>query len=140
MSLSLLPNKTQYNDKDDPTEWYAVARTQMSPYYERNQVALFCCRETIKLRTLSWIMEDNKWVELLPEMMDRSDALTSVIHANAFNYFAKVGGAKVAPKQALTHYSYALSQLQRDLYDPVRQKSDETLFVTILLGVFDVLL
>lgn len=132
-------NETQYPDKDDSTEWRAAVKSnQISPLYERNQVALFCCLETVKFKTLSWVMSDNKWAELLPEMMDRSEALTSVIHANATNYLAKAGGIRTTPKQALTHYSHALRQLQRDLYDPVRQKSDETLFATILLGIFDV--
>ena len=129
---------TQYADKDDSTEWYAISRVRMTPFYERNQVALFCCRETINLKTLSWIMSDEKWIELLPEMMARSETLTSVIHANAANYLAKMRGAKTIPKQALTHYAYALRELQGDLYDPVRQKSDETLFAIILLGIFDV--
>jgi hypothetical protein len=110
----------------------------MSPVFERNQVALFCCRETVNFKTLSWIMSDEKWIGILPEMMDRSDALTSVIHANAANYLARVRGANSTPRQALTHYSYALKELQRDLYNPVRQTSDETLFAIILLGVFDV--
>jgi len=131
-------NGIQYADKDDSTEWYAVAKLRMTPHYERNQVALFCCRETINLRTLSWVMSDDKWIELLPEMMDRSETLTSVIHANAANYVAKLAGARASRRQALTHYSYALGQLQRDLYDPIRQRSDETLFAIILLGLFDV--
>jgi hypothetical protein len=83
-------------------------------------------------------MSDEKWIGILPEMMDRSEALTSVIHANAANYLARARGANSTPRQALTHYSYALKELQRDLYNPIRQTSDETLFAIILLGVFDV--
>ena len=130
----------QYPDVDDSSEWYpSIAKVQMTPAYEQSQVALFCCRETVNLRTMSWIMADDKWIELLPEMMARSEALTSVIHANASTYLAKAAGADTTPRQALTHYAYALKELQRDLYDPLRQTSDETLFAIILLGVFDVL-
>ena len=110
----------------------------MTPSYEQNQVALFCCRETVNLRTLSWIMSDNKWVAVLPEMVCRSKALTSAMNVNAATYIAKLSGATTTPRQALTHYASALKELQRDLYDPVRQASDETLFAIILLGVFDV--
>jgi Fungal specific transcription factor domain len=83
-------------------------------------------------------MSDDKWIDILPEMMGRSEALTSAIHANASTYLARVSGAKTTPRQALTHYAYALKELQKDLYDPLRQTSDETLFAIILLGVFDV--
>jgi Fungal Zn(2)-Cys(6) binuclear cluster domain/Fungal specific transcription factor domain len=131
--------RLEYIDPNDSSEWYPITNVRMSPVYEQNQVALFCCRETVNLRTLSWIMADEKWIELLPEMMGRSEALTSVIHANASTYLAKAAGARATPRQALTHYAYALKALQRDLYDPVRQTSDETLFAIILLGVFDVL-
>jgi hypothetical protein len=133
------PQRTKYKDDDDPREWYPGSEIQISPVYEQNQVALFCCRETINVRTLSWIMSDEKWINLLPEMMGRSDALTAVIYANAVTYLAKRAGATVTPRQALAHYAYSLHELQRDLYDPDRQTSDETLFTIILLGVFDVL-
>ena len=83
-------------------------------------------------------MSDEKWIELLPEMMARSEALTSVIHANAATYLAKASGATNTPRQAFTHYAYALKGLQKDLYDPARQTSDETLFAIILMGIFDV--
>lgn len=83
-------------------------------------------------------MSDEKWINLLPEMMGRSDALTSVVYANASTYLAKRAGATATPQEALTHYAYSLKELQRDLYDPGRQTSDETLFAIILLGVFDV--
>jgi len=82
-------------------------------------------------------MSDEKWMDLLPEMMGRSDALTSVIYANASTYLAKMAGAISTPRQALMNYATALRDLQRDLYDPVRQTSDETLFAIILMGVFD---
>ena len=127
-----------YTDVNDPLEWFPGNKIRMTPVYEQNQVALYCCRETVNLRTLSWIMSDEKWVDLLPEMMGRSDALTSVIYANAATYLAKMAGAISTPRQALTHYAKALKELQRDLYNPVRQTSDETLFAIILLGVFDV--
>jgi hypothetical protein len=125
----------QYESPDSSMGLYTF---QVSPVYEQNQVALHCCRETVNLQTLSWIMSDEKWIYLLPDMMGRSQALTSVIHANAATYLAKLSGATATPRQALTHYAYALRELQRDLYDPLRQKSDETLFAIILLGVFDV--
>lgn len=133
----------RYQDFNDPQEFddqqvLHVPRNQMAPVYEQNQVALYCCRETVNLRTLSWIMADEKWVGLLPEMMARSNALTSVIYANAATYLAKMSGAKSTPRTALNHYITALGTLQEDLYDPVRQTSDETLFSIILLGVFDV--
>jgi cell division protein FtsW (lipid II flippase) len=110
----------------------------MAPAYEQDQVALFCCRETVSLQTLSWVMSDDKWIEILPQMMQRSESLKAVVHANAANYIAKAAGAKTTPRQALTHYAYALKELQTDLYDPVRQKSDETLFAIIILAIFDV--
>src|SRR5208282_5317468 len=72
-----------YTDVNDPLEWFPGNKIRMTPVYEQNQVALHCCRETVNLRTLSWIMSDEKWVDLLPEMMGRSVALTSVIYANA---------------------------------------------------------
>jgi len=133
------------NLKSDPTlddlhraEWFPIRTIQMVPAYEQNQIALHCCRETVSFRTLSWIMSDDKWIELLPKMMERSESLKAVIHANASNYLAKAAGATSTPRQALTHYAFALQELQRDLYDPVRQRSDETLFAIILLAVFDV--
>lgn len=125
---------------DDTSEWFPSITNpvRITPIYERDQVALHCCRETISLRTLSWVMSDEKWIQLLPEMMSRSGSLASIIHANAATYLAKARGAKDTPSQALAHYSHALRGIQNDLYDPIRQKSDETLFAIILLGVFDV--
>jgi hypothetical protein len=128
----------RYQDDNDTLEWFPGRKIQISPVYEQNQVALFCCRETVNLRTLSWIMSDEKWINLLPEMMGRSEALTSVIYANAATYIAKSAGATTTPRQAFTHYLCSLRGLQRDLYSPDRQTSDETLFAIILLGVFDV--
>jgi hypothetical protein len=136
-NIQRIPNT--YTNADESIEWLPVTSVvRLTPAYERNQVALFCCRQTVNLRTMSWIMSDEKWLDLLPQMMSRSEALTSVIHANASNYLAKVAGAPVTPRQAFTHYAYALKELQRDLYDPVRQRSDETLFAIILLAIFDV--
>lgn len=83
-------------------------------------------------------MADNKWIELLPEMMGRSDALTSIIYANACTFLVKRYGAIATPKQALVHYIRAIIELQKDLYDPFRQTRDETLFAIVLLCVFDV--
>lgn len=126
---------------DDNTEFLSSITNvvRMTPSYERDQFALYCCRETISLRTLNWVMSDEKWIQLLPEMMSRSNSLASVIHANAATYRAKAQGARKTPSQALAHYAHALSAIQQDLYDPVRQKSDETLFAIVLLGVFDVI-
>lgn len=126
---------------DNDTEWLSSITNvvRMTPSYERDQFALHCCRETISLRTLNWVMSDEKWIQLLPEMMSRSNSLASVIHANAATYLAKSRGARKTPSQALAHYVHALRGIQQDLYDPVRQKSDETLFAVVLLGVFDVI-
>lgn len=125
---------------DDTSEWFPSITNpvRITPIYERDQIALHCCRETISLRTLSWVMSDEKWIQLLPEMMSRSESLASIIHANAATYLAKARGARDTPQQALAHYQRALRGIQKDLYDPIRQKSDETLFAIILLGVFDV--
>jgi len=101
-----------YPDINDPLEWFPGNKIQMISGYEKNQIALFCCRETVNLRTLSWIMSDEKWVDLLPEMIGRSDALTSVIHANAATYPSKMAGAISTPRQALTNYAKALKELQ----------------------------
>jgi Fungal specific transcription factor domain len=130
----------EFNDLQefDNQEIIPVPLNPMTPVYEQNQVALHCCRETVNLRTLSWIMSDEKWIDLLPEMMSRSNALSSVIYANAATYLARMNGANSTPKVAINHYIGALRELQLDLYDPVRQTSDETLFSIILLGVFDV--
>ena len=133
-----LPVLEEEIEDDGTSEWLPISRSQVIEIHERNQIALHCCRETVNLRTLSWIMSDNKWTELLPEMMSRSDSLTSVIYANAANHVAKLRGAKSTPPQALTHYAFALKELQRDICHPVKQKSDETLFAVILLGLFEV--
>jgi Fungal Zn(2)-Cys(6) binuclear cluster domain/Fungal specific transcription factor domain len=137
---SLVNNITLSECNDDcPAEWYPlIPKVQVSPVYERDQVALFCCKKTVNFKTLSWIMSDDKWIGILPDMMGRSEALASVIHANAVNYLARATGANSTPGQALTYYISSLKELQRDLYNPVRQTSDETLFAIILLGVFDV--
>jgi hypothetical protein len=132
------PNEVPYGAVGTSTEWFPIRTVDMIPAYEQNQVALYCCRETVSLRTLSWIMSDDKWIELLPQMMERSDTLKAIIHANAAVYLAKVSGATSTPRQALAHYAYALRDLQLDLYDPVRQRTDETLFAIILLAIFDV--
>lgn len=140
--VSEVSNHIQFSDFHDPdrgrSEWFPIRSITMAPAYEQDQVALFCCRETVSLQTLSWVMSDDEWIEVLPQMMQRSESLKAVVHANAANYIAKAAGAKTTPRQALTHYSYALKELQTDLYDPVRQKSDETLFAIIILAIFDV--
>jgi Fungal Zn(2)-Cys(6) binuclear cluster domain/Fungal specific transcription factor domain len=123
---------------DGSTEWLPVSKSRMMPLYERGQVALYCCRETVTSRTLNWIMADEKWVGVLPDMMARSQALTSVIYANAANYFARVNGSQSPPDEVWAHYARGLKQLQKDLDHPLRQRSDETLLSIILLGVFEV--
>lgn len=125
-------------DDDNYIEWYPINSFRITPTYERNQVALHCCRETVNLKTLKWIMADEKWIEILPEMMSRSESLTLVIHVNAVNYLTGVIGATSTPSQVSEYYICALRSLQKDLYDPIRQASDETLFAVVLLGVFDV--
>ena len=131
-------NRSQAIPYPDVNDLFPGNKIRMTPVYEKNQTALFCCRETVTLRHLSWLMSDDKWVDLLPEMMGRSDALTFAIYANAESHIAKMAGATLTPRQALTYHLKALKELQRDLYDPIRQTSDETLFSIILLGVFDV--
>jgi Fungal specific transcription factor domain len=84
-------------------------------------------------------MSDAKWFEMILKAMESSEALTCAVHANAVNYMAKAAGAATTPHQAYTEYAYALKFLQRDLYHPVKQTSNETLFAVLLLGIFDVL-
>jgi hypothetical protein len=137
---SALVSKEVMQDIDvkDSMKSFPGSKIKTTPAYEQNQVAWFCYRETVCVKTLSWIMSDEKWVDLLPEMMSRSEALTSVIHANAVSHLAKMKEATSTPRQALTFHTKALKELQGDLYDPIRQTSDETLFAIILLGVFEV--
>lgn len=83
-------------------------------------------------------MSNAKWVETLPNAMQRSKALTCTVRANAANYLAKAAGAQTTPHQALREYGSALEFLQRDLYNPAKQTSNETLITVLLLGIFDV--
>jgi hypothetical protein len=83
-------------------------------------------------------MSDAKWIDTISGAMQASEALTCAVRANAVNYLARAAGAKTTPYQAYTEYSSALCYLQRDLYHPVKQKSPETLFTVLLLGIFDV--
>ena len=70
--------------------------------------------------------------------MQISEALACAVRANAANYLAKAAGSQTTPHQALTQYGSALRFLQRDLYDSVKQTSNETLMTVLLLGIFDV--
>jgi Fungal specific transcription factor domain len=83
-------------------------------------------------------MSDAKWIDTIAGAMQVSKALTCAVRANATNYLAKAAGATTTPHQAYEEYSSALRHLQRDLYHPVKQKSNETLFTVLLLGIFDV--
>ena len=83
-------------------------------------------------------MSETKWSEMIPKTMDKSEALTSAMRANAVNYLAREAGAVTTPYEALKQYESALHFLQMDLYHPVKQRSNETLFTVLLLGLFDV--
>ena len=83
-------------------------------------------------------MSETKWSEMIPKTMDKSEALTSAMRANAVNYLAREAGAVTTPNEALKQYESALRFLQMDLYHPVKQRSNETLFTVLLLGLFDV--
>jgi hypothetical protein len=120
------------------SQWNMVSTSALSRLYERQQVALFCCRKTINLQTQSLPMPDHAWADIVPRMMESSQALSSILTANAVNYLAKSAGAKTTPGEALNYYSLSLKVLQQDLYDPVRQKSDETLFTVIMMAIFEV--
>jgi hypothetical protein len=83
-------------------------------------------------------MSDSKWHEIMSSAMQQSTALTCAIRANSEKYLASMAGAKVTPPRVFLEYQSALQFLQRDLYDSVKQKSYETLFAVLLLGIFDV--
>lgn len=126
-----------YPEVNDTTEWISVGtRIRGFPPHERNYQISYCCLRSVKLRTL--IMADEKWLEILPEMMLRSEALSFMVNAHAANWLADEAGATRAPTTALTYYSRGLRELQRDLHNPTRSLSDETLFTIVLLAVFDV--
>jgi|SRR5271154_4290682 len=102
------------------------------------QLAVFCCRATVSLQTLGWVMSQDQWVDIISNGMQSSSALACAIHANAEYYLAKAAGAQVTPYGSFLQYESALRFLQRDLYDSVKQRSHETLFTVLLLGIFDV--
>jgi hypothetical protein len=120
------------------TQWYIGANQRLYNQLEHLHLAVLCCRQTVTLRTLTWVMSDAKWLEMIPKAMQLSEALTCAVRANAANYMAKAAGAITTPYQAYTEYASALKFLQRDLYHPVKQTSNETLFAVLLLGIFDV--
>jgi hypothetical protein len=123
-----------------PPLFHVHSNGRLSESYEQLQLAIFCCRQTLTLRTFTWVMSEIKWTSMIHDTMSKSRALTSAVRANAANHLAKCAGALDTPIQALTEYAAALKYLQRDLYDPVKQRSNETLFTVLLLGIFDVLL
>src|SRR5438045_7725344 len=88
-------------------------------------IAVFCCRQTVTLRTMTWVMSKAQWLDEIPKAMQISEALACVVRANAVNYTA---GATETPHQAFTEYASALKFLQRDLYDSI---SYETLFAVL---------
>jgi hypothetical protein len=122
---------------DDHTQWYIGANQRLYNQLEQLHLAVLCCRQTVTLRTLTWVMSDAKWLEIIPKAMQLSEALTCAVRANAANYLAKAAGAITTPHQAYIEYASALKFLQRDLYHPVKQTSNETLFAVLLLGIFD---
>ena len=111
---------------------------RLSTTYQQDQLAIFCCRKTLTLRTFTWLMSETKWASMIHDTMSKSRALASAVRANAANYLGKSAGAPDTPIQALTEYAAALKYLQKDLYDPIKQRSNETLFTVLLLGIFDV--
>jgi len=121
------------------TEWNVVGNQRLYNEVEQPYLAIFCCREMVTLRTLSWVLSEAKWHQMISEAHRSPEALLCAIRANAANYLARVSGAGVTPYRAFTEYSSALNYLQRDLYDRVKQRSSETLFTILLLGLFDVL-
>lgn len=126
-------------DSDEEiVKWNPVANQRLSDDTEQFSIAVFCCQKTVTLRTLAWVMSDAKWIDTIAGAMQVSKALTCAVRANAANYLAKAAGATTTPYQAYEEYSSALRHLQRDLYHPVKQKSNETLFAVLLLGIFDV--
>jgi hypothetical protein len=120
------------------TQWCVTENQRLYNDLEQLQLAVFCCRQTVGLRTLTWIVTNAKWLETLPNAMQISQALTCVVRANAAHYLAKAAGAQTMPHQALKEYGSALTFLQRDLYNPAKQTSNETLMTVLLLGIFDV--
>ena len=134
---SVSPSISDSGDSDLPL-LSPYSNDRLSTTYERDQLAIFCCRKTLTLRTFTWVMSETKWASMIHETMSKSRALVSAVRANAANYLGKSAGAPATPIQALTEYAAALKYLQKDLYDPVKQRSNETLFTVLLLGIFDV--
>ena len=115
-----------------------VSNTRLYNAHEQLNLVVFCCKKTLTLRAFTWVMSETKWSEMIPKTMDKSEALTSAMRANAVNYLAREAGAVTTPYEALKQYESALHFLQMDLYHPVKQRSNETLFTVLLLGLFDV--
>ena|SRR5579859_641397 len=128
----------QNSDTQTATLFCPISNIRLYNAHEQLGLLVFCCKKTLTLRTFTWVMSETKWSEMIPKTMEKSQALTCTLRANAANHLAKEAGAVATPHQALTQYASALSFLQRDLYHPVKQRSDETLFTVLLLGLFDV--
>jgi hypothetical protein len=126
------------NKRVAPFEWHVTANQQLYNKSEQFHIAVFCCRQTVTLRTMTWIMSEAQWLDEIPKAMQISEAVACAVRANAVNYMAKAAGATETPHQAFTEYASALKFLQRDLYDSIKQTSYETLFAVLLLGIFDV--
>lgn len=121
------------------TDWVPVANQRLYKKVEEFQLAVYCCKEAITLGTLGWVMTEWNWLHTIAGTMQLSKALACAIRSNAVNWVAKASGAQTAPHQAIIEYTSALKHLQCDLYDSVKQRSWETLFVVLLLGIIDVL-
>lgn len=119
-------------------KWYTIANQGLYSAVEQTQFALFCCRETLTLKSLGPVMSEWSWLDGIAVSMQQSQALGCAIRANAANWLAKRSGATTVPARALAEYTSSLKWLQHDLYDPHRQKSAETLFAVVLLGLFDI--
>lgn len=122
----------------DIASFCPTSNTRLYNAHEQLSLIVFCCKKTLTLRAFTWVMSETKWSEMIPKTMEKSQALTCAVRANAANYLAREAGAVATPYQALLQYASALSFLQRDLYHPVKQRSNETLFTVLLLGLFDV--
>lgn len=139
------------NDREDNDEvineepvtelerWQCIANQRVYNQAEQLLMAIRYCRDTFTFGTLGALINEWNWVDVVTVGMQNSDAFAAAVRANAVNEIAKASGAKTTPYNAYMEYSSALKHLQRDLYDPKKQTSYETLFTVLLLGIFDVL-
>ena len=126
-----------YPDLNDSWEWNPFTQIQMS-HVELNQISLHLCLELMNQRKLSWILSDKNLIEVLSDLMGRSEALTYAIYAHATTHYAKLCEATEPHRLSVGYYGRAIAKLQNYFYDPVHQKSEETLMTIILLGLFEV--